>query len=59
MNGNIILIAIIGLGVLFAGVVIAYIILNKKLKSSEYAPITQSRANTKEKSCSTEVIYQK
>ncbi len=58
-SGNIILYALIVLGVLFAGVIIAYVILNKKLKKSEYAQIQKLRANTEKKSFSTEVLYQK
>ncbi len=50
---------IIGVGILFAIVVIAFIFLNKKLKSSEVRQIQKLREGTKEQKFSLEVTYQK
>ena len=40
-------------------IVAAYVILSKKLKASDTMQIKQLREGTKEKSFSTEIIYQK
>ena len=50
---------LIGVGVLFAVVVISYMMLKKKLDTSEVRQIQRLREGTKEKSFSSEVIYQK
>ena len=49
----------IGVGVLFAIIVIAYLMLRKKMNSSGVKEIQQLRAGTKEKKFSSEVLYQK
>ena len=48
-----------GVGVLFVIIVIAYIILSKKLKSSDTMQIRQLRQGTKENKFSMEILYQK
>ena len=59
MNNDMLLYLIIGVSVLFGIVLIAYFILKKKMDTSEIRQIQQLRAGTKEKSFSSEVIYQK
>ena len=49
----------IGVGGLFAIIVIAFLVISKKSKDSEAAKIRQLREGTKEKSFSKEVVYQK
>ena len=49
----------IGTGVLFAIIIIAYIILNKKMGKSEYKQIKKLREGTKADTFSMEILYQK
>lgn len=49
----------IGIGALFAVIVIAFLIIKKKSENSEIAQIRKLREGTKEKSFSSEVMYQK
>ena len=49
----------IGAGVLFAIIIIAYIILNKKMGKSEYKQIKKLREGTKADTFSMEILYQK
>ena len=48
-----------GVAGLFAIIVVAYLIIRKKLNKSDYKQIKQLREGTKESSFSTEVLYQK
>ena len=50
---------LIGVGALFAVIVVAFLIINKKNQNSEARQIQRLREGTKEKSFSAEVIYQK
>ena len=50
---------LIGVGAIFAIIVIAFIAIQKKLNKSDYKQIKQLREGTKESSFSTEVLYQK
>ena len=50
---------LIGVGALFAIIVIAFLITSKKSKSSEIREIQRLREGTKEKSFSAEILYQK
>lgn len=59
MSNDMLLYLMIGVGVLFAVIVIAFLIIKKKSGSSERAQIQKLREGTKEKSFSTEVLYQK
>ena len=59
MSNDLLLYLIIGVGVIFAVIVIAYMIIRKKMNTSEIKQIQQLRAGTKEKKFSSEVIYQK
>ena len=59
MDSKIIIYLMAGVGVLFMLIVAAYVILSKKLKASDTMQIKQLREGTKEKSFSTEIIYQK
>lgn len=59
MNADMLMYLLIGVGVLFAVIVMAYMMLRKKLNTSEVRQIQQLREGTKEKSFSSEVIYQK
>ena len=59
MNSNLMLYMLAGVGVLFVIIVIAYIILSKKLKSSDTMQIRQLRQGTKENKFSMEILYQK
>lgn len=59
MNSNVILYMMAGVGVLFAVIVVLYIVLNKKMQSSDAAQIRQLRKGTKENTFSLEVLYQK
>ncbi len=46
-------------GVIFVGIVIAYLMLRKKLQSSEVVQIQKLRKGTEEKNFSLEILYQK
>ena len=50
---------IIAVGVLFVLIIIAYLILNKKMQKSEYKQIQKLRQGTKSNNFSLEVLYQK
>ena len=49
MDSNLILYMMIGVGILFAVIVVLYIIMNKKMKNSDIAQIRQLRKGTKTK----------
>ena len=55
MNSKILTYFLIGIGVLFGIVVIAYMILRKKLNTSEAREIQQLRQGTQEKTFSAEI----
>ena len=59
MSNEMIMYMLIGVAVLFGILVIAYIVINKKLQSSEIVQIQKLRQGTQEKKYSSEVIYQK
>lgn len=59
MNPDMLMYLMAGVGGLFAVIVLAYIILRKKSQSSEMKQIQRLREGTKEKSFSSEVLYQK
>ena len=50
---------IIGVGALFVVILIAYLILNKKMQKSDYQQIKKLRQGTKSNNFSFEVLYQK
>ena len=52
MNSKLILYLMAGIGVLFMAIVVAYVVLSKKLKSSDTMQIKQLREGTKEKTFS-------
>ena len=59
MSNQILMYLLIGVGALFAIIVVAYLMLRKKMQSSGVREIEQLRAGTKEKKFTAEVIYQK
>ena len=59
MSSEILMYFLIGIGALFAIVVIAYLILRKKMQSSGIREIQKLRAGTEEKKFSLEILYQK
>lgn len=59
MNNDMIKYLLFGVAGLFAIIVVAYLIIRKKLNKSDYKQIKQLREGTKESSFSTEVLYQK
>ena len=59
MSSNILIYLLIGVGALFAIIVIAYMILRKKMQSSGIREIQQLRAGTEEKKFNSEILYQK
>lgn len=59
MNNDILLYLLMGVAFLFALIVIAFLMISKKSKNSEAKQIQRLREGTKEKSFSTEVLYQK
>ena len=59
MSNDILMYLLIGVGVLFAVIVIAYPIIRKKLQSSGVREIQKLRAGTEEKKFTKEIIYQK
>ena len=59
MNSKLIIYLMAGVGVIFMGIVVAYVILSKKLKASDTMQIKQLREGTQEKSFSFEILYQK
>ena len=56
---NPIMIVVIIFGVAFAGIVIAYMALRKKMTNSDVKRINELRSGTSEKKFDTEIIYQK
>ena len=50
---------IIGIGVIFIFIIVAYLILNKKMQKSDYQQIRKLRRGTESSKFSTEVMYQK
>ncbi len=59
MDANMLMYLMMVVGALFIVIVIAFLIVNKKSKSSEARKIRELREGTKEKSFSAEVLYQK
>lgn len=59
MSTNMLLYVIYGVGGIFAFIVIAYIILNKKMGKSEYQKIKKLRRGTETNKFSAEIMYQK
>ena len=59
MSNQMLMYMMIGIGVLFAIIVIAYILISKKLNSSETREIQKLRQGTQAKKFSAEVLYQK
>ncbi len=59
MSNDILLYLLMGVGALFAIIVVAFLIISKKSKNSEVKQIQRLREGTKAKSFSTEVLYQK
>lgn len=59
MSTNMLLYVIYGTGGIFAFIVIAYFILSKKMKKSDYQQIKKLRQGTKSDNFSTEIMYQK
>ena len=59
MSNQMLMYMMIGIGVLFAIIVIAYILISKKLNSSETREIQKLRQGTQAKKFSAEVVYQK
>ena len=59
MSDNLIMYMLIGVGILFAIVIVAFFILKKKQSTSEYAQLKQLRQGTKQSNFSSEIVYQK
>ena len=59
MQNNLILYLMGGAGVLFIVIIVAYIMLSKKIKNSDVVQIRQLREGTKENKFSKEILYQK
>ena len=59
MDTNMLMYLMIGVGVIFAIIVIAFLVISKKTKNSEAREIKRLREGTEAKSFSTEVLYQK
>ena len=59
MSSNVILYMLMAVSAIFAIIVIAYMVLRKKLQSSDVMQIQKLREGTKEKSFSMEILYQK
>lgn len=59
MQNNLILYLMGGVGVLFIVIIVAYIMLSKKMKNSDVVQIRQLREGTKENKFSKEILYQK
>ena len=58
-SNQVILYMLIAVGLLFGIIVIAYMVLRKKLQSSDVMQMQKLRAGTKEKTFSMEILYQK
>ena len=59
MSSDIILYFLMGIGILFAIIVIAYFMLRKKMNTSGVREIQKLREGTEEKKFSSEILYQK
>ena len=59
MSNQMLMYMMIGIGVLFAIIVLAYILISKKLNSSETREIQKLRQGTQAKKFTAEVLYQK
>ena len=59
MSNDVLLYLLIGVGALFAIIVVAFLIISKKSKNSEIQQIQKLREGTKARSFSAEVLYQK
>ena len=59
MSNQMFMYLLIGVGVLFAVIVAAYLIISKKMNNSEAKQIQRLREGTQEKTHSSEVLYQK
>ena len=59
MSNQMLLYLMGGVGALFAIIVVAFLMINKKLKGSDYQQIKQLREGTKQNTFSAEVLYQK
>ncbi len=59
MSSNVILYMLMAISAVFAIIVIVYMVLRKKLQSSDVMQIQKLREGTKEKSFSMEILYQK
>ena len=59
MDSQVILYMLIGVSALFAVIVVAYILLHKKMQQSDVVQIQKLRAGTKENTFSAEILYQK
>lgn len=59
MNNNVIFYFIGGIVVVFVMIVIAYIMISKKMQKSEYKKIQKLQQGTKENKFSTEILFQK
>ena len=59
MSNQIFIYLLIGVGALFAVIVVAYLMISKKMNNSEAKQIQRLREGTQEKAHSSEVIYQK
>ena len=59
MSNQIFIYLLIGVGALFAIIVVAYLMISKKMNNSEAKQIQRLREGTQEKAHSSEVIYQK
>ncbi len=58
-NNDLLKYMIIGVGAIFAVIVIAYLVLNKKMQKSDYQQIKKLRRGTESNKLSFEVLYQK
>ena len=59
MSNEILMYLLIGIGVIFVVIVIAYLMIRKKLQSSGVREIQKLRAGTEEKKFTKEILYQK
>ena len=59
MSNDMLMYMLIGVGVAFAIVVIAYLMLRKKMQSSGVREIQKLREGTEEKKFTKEILYQK
>ena len=59
MSNNMLLYVIYGVGGIFAFIVIAFLILNKKMGKSDYQKIQKLRKGTESNKFSADIMYQK